>query len=251
MDLTIAKTNYAGGGFKYLKDDRGRNRMETITLDTSLFTKATHYANGVLAAGIALAKVTATSLFGPYAGDVQESVSIAVDATGGTWRINFQGETTADISATATAAQVKAAIELLNDVNVGDITVTGGPGNAGGTTPYVIAFTSTGQYGGLDAPAITTTVSGTPPLLTGGAATAAVTTTAGGSTASNGLQTCAGLLGDRNPINLVTVPALVVAQLQWEGDIIAANLPIAPGASGGGYIDDAAKAQLGRNFRWS
>lgn len=107
-----------------------------------------------------------------------ESASIAVDATGGTWRITIEGQTTADIAFNATAAAVKLAIELLPGIGPGDIkSVTGGPGVAGGGTPYVITWG--GRYQGKDAPAITTVVTGTPPLLTGGAATAAVTTTAG------------------------------------------------------------------------
>jgi hypothetical protein len=250
MDLQVLKKTFSAGGFRHLKTDVGIGDAETITCDVSLFTKATHYVDGFLKAGIVLAKVTSTGKYGPYAGDLSESVSIAVDATGGTWRINFQGETTADLAFNISAANLKLALELLDDINVGDIAVSGGPGNAGGTTPYVIAFTPDGQYGGRDAPAITTTVTGTPPLLTGGAATAVVTTTAGGSASSNGLETPAGLLLDRVPVNLVDVPTALVAALQWHGHIIEPNLPIAALATGGGFIDAHAKAVLGDRFRW-
>lgn len=252
MDLQVIKQTLFGGGFRHLKTKRGTDSQDTVTLDIASFTKATHWPNYFLPAGIVLGKIASSGLYGPYAGDIGESVSIAVDATGGTWRITFQGETTADLAWNITAANLKTALELLPEIDVGDITVTGGPGNAGGTTPYVIAFTPTGKFGGRDAPAITTTVTGTPPLLTGGAATAAVTTTAGGSTATNGLQTALGLLGDRVRIDPIFTPTVAVAALQWEGNVIAANLPIAPNATGGGFIDAVAQAALAKNgnFRW-
>ncbi len=47
-------------------------------------------------------------------------------------------ETTANISATATAAEVEAALEALP--GVGDVTVTGGPGDAEGSDPYQVTF---------------------------------------------------------------------------------------------------------------
>jgi hypothetical protein len=51
-------------------------------------------------------------------------------------------EITASIPATATAGQVQAALEAKEGVGAGNVTVTGGPGNATGSTPYQVTFTS-------------------------------------------------------------------------------------------------------------
>jgi len=153
----------------------------------------------VLQPGTVMALITSggdAGKIGAYESNVRaESVSIAVDATGGTFTISFGGETTAAIAFNATAAAVQAALELLEDIDKGDITVTGGPGSAGGATPYVIAFNVTGQYGQTDAPAMTTGAGS----LTGGAGTAAVTTTAGGATGTGATD------GRGDPANIVGI----------------------------------------------
>lgn len=105
---------------------------------------------------------------------VVETASIAVDATGGTFTITIEGLATAAVAFNATAAAVKTAI-LLNrpGVEPDDFEVTGGPGAAGGATPYVITW-SGAKYANQDAPIVTTGAGS----LTGGAGTAAVTTVA-------------------------------------------------------------------------
>ena len=115
-----------------------------------------------------------------------ESASIAVDATGGTFTITIEGQATAAIAFNATAAAVQAAVELLPGIGPGDLAVTGGPGVAGGGTPYVITWG--GRYQGTDAPPVTTGAGS----LTGGAGTAAVTTTAG--VAKNGADIIRGFV---------------------------------------------------------
>jgi len=72
-----------------------------------------------------------------------------VDATGGQWEIEV---TTVDpdtllpivasvpVGATDTAAAVQTALEGLGNVGAGNVAVSGGPGDAGGTTPYVITW---------------------------------------------------------------------------------------------------------------
>ena len=47
--------------------------------------------------------------------------------TGGSFKLTFETKQTAVIPWNATAAQVKAALEALANVNVGDVIVTGGP----------------------------------------------------------------------------------------------------------------------------
>lgn len=89
------------------------------------------------------------------AGQVNPSVKIPVSATGGTFTITIEGQVTAAISATATAAELLAALEALPNIDKGDVTVTGGPGDATGTKPYVITFVK-GKYSNGPVPAITT-----------------------------------------------------------------------------------------------
>lgn len=74
---------------------------------------------------------------------------VTVDATGGQWQIEV---TTIDpetllpivdsvaVGATDSAAVVQAAIEGLSNVGAGAVAVSGGPGDAGGTTPYEIVW---------------------------------------------------------------------------------------------------------------
>jgi hypothetical protein len=73
-----------------------------------------------------------------------EQQRLIVAASGGTYTLGFNGggslETTAPIAFDASAATVKAALEALPNVASGDVTVSGGPGNAGGTSPYTIDF---------------------------------------------------------------------------------------------------------------
>lgn len=142
-----------------------------ITIDTT--------TQKVFQPGVVMARILTgadAGKIGPYQGGgaVNESVSIAVDAAGGTFTITFEGATTGAIPFNAPAGQVKQAlIDASNSLGTYDVVVTGGPGAAGGATPYVIEFA--GAYGARNVPAVTTTATS----LTGGAGTAAVTTTAG------------------------------------------------------------------------
>ena len=98
------------------------------------------------------------------------AASIAVDATGGTFTITVDAQTTTAIAHDATAATVQAALEVLPSVGAGLVVVTGGPGAAGGASPYAI------QWSLGNAPAVTTGAG----ALTGGAGTATVTSSAAG-----------------------------------------------------------------------
>jgi hypothetical protein len=99
-----------------------------------------------------------------------EVQSITVDAAGGTFTITYSGQTTTAIAYNAAASAVQSALEALSNIGVGDVSVTGGPGSAGGATPYFIEFRKT--LGQTNVAAVTTGVGS----LTGGAATAAVAT---------------------------------------------------------------------------
>lgn len=50
----------------WLGSAHGAEATEPITLDVSTFTAGTHYPNGFIPSGVALGKITATGLYGPY-----------------------------------------------------------------------------------------------------------------------------------------------------------------------------------------
>jgi hypothetical protein len=66
MDLSIKTSTYTGDNQTWLASAHGTDDGVGITLDISAFTKATHYPNGHLLSGIAIGKITATGLYGPY-----------------------------------------------------------------------------------------------------------------------------------------------------------------------------------------
>jgi hypothetical protein len=123
-------------------------------------------------------------------GNSDETQAVRVDATGGAFKLGFGADTTADIPATATAAQVEAALTGLESIGPGGVSVSGGPGNAGGTTPYLVSFDG-GALAGTDQPVLKA-VSGGAPLSGGGAAVSVYTTSRGG----DGFEICQPAVGD-------------------------------------------------------
>lgn len=109
---------------------------------------------------------------GDVAVAVKEVQTITVDASGGTYTITWNGQTTSAIAYNAAAATVQAALEALSNIAPGDVVVTGGVGASGGGTPYTLTWSDT--LGNVAQP--TTNVGS----LTGGAGTAAVSTTTPG-----------------------------------------------------------------------
>lgn len=100
-----------------------------------------------------------------------EVQTITVDATGGTFTVTWGGATTTALAFNVSAASFTAAMDVITG-KVGRVVVTGGPGAAGGGTPYTLTW---GVWlGNVAAP--TTNVGS----LTGGAGTAAVATTTAG-----------------------------------------------------------------------
>lgn len=146
----------AGLNLAYRSDAVQRERM------------ATHLA----VSDALIASIADPSVWAPAASAFTSTkLSWVVDATGGTYTITVNGQTTAAIAHSAAAATVQTALETLSSVAVGDVAVSGGPG---ATAALVAVF-----GGALAATAVA--FSTDPALLTGGAGTAAVTTiTAGG-----------------------------------------------------------------------
>lgn len=79
-------------------------------------------------------------------GGVNEVQTVTVDATSGTFTITYSGQTTSALAYNVSAADMQTALEALSNLAPGDVVVTGGPGNSGGTTPYILTFGGTLAY---------------------------------------------------------------------------------------------------------
>lgn len=100
-----------------------------------------------------------------------EVQTVTVDATGGTFTVTWNGATTSALAFNVSAASFTTAMDAIAD-GTGNVVVTGGPGAAGGGTPYTLTWAA--RRGNVPAPTTN------PALLTGGAGTAVVATTAAG-----------------------------------------------------------------------
>jgi hypothetical protein len=85
--------------------------------------------------------------------DADEVQTLKVEATGGTFTLAWEGQKTSKIKWNASAAEVQAALEALENINPGDVTVTGGPGDEKGTKLYEVTFG--GRYENTDVAELT------------------------------------------------------------------------------------------------
>lgn len=144
-------------GFIFNSMSVGGGRADGFDVSGNGFAKA-------LLAGQALGGIT----------NEAQTVTITGTPTGGSFTLTFNGETTGTIVFNATAAAVQTALEALVGIEVGDVTVTGGPGPG---TPYVVTFI--GYYAGTNVAQMTAAHT-----FTGGTApNVAVTTTTPGADA--------------------------------------------------------------------
>jgi hypothetical protein len=222
--LTQTSETFQNEDQSWLGSARGTDSTRSVTLKTSTFTSGTHYPNGFLPSGLALALPTTGANAGfavPVAAAASEvqTVTITGTPTGGTFTVTFDGATSAGIAFDATAAAVQTALEALSTVNPGDVAVTGGPGPG---TAFTVTFG--GRYAGLNVPAFTASGSS----LTGGTSPGVTiaTATAGGSGVTDGSDVLAGYL-----FCTVKSPSSssvnVVAALLDTGRIVGSKLPIA------------------------
>lgn len=65
-DISPQITTYQVENRSWLLSQHGTEGPLSITLDVSTFTPATHYPNGYLQSGMALAQLAATGLYVPY-----------------------------------------------------------------------------------------------------------------------------------------------------------------------------------------
>lgn len=66
MNLAQTTEWFGNDDQSWLGSEHGTQATETIVLDTSTFTPATHYPEGFFKSGIALGQITAGGKFGPY-----------------------------------------------------------------------------------------------------------------------------------------------------------------------------------------
>jgi hypothetical protein len=111
--------------------------------------------------GSAASPVPAGTVLGEYGGN--EVQTLTITATGGTYTLTFNGQTTTAIAFNANAATIQTAFTALSTVGAGNATVTG-------TGPFVFTFQN--ALGEQDVSAITVGTGS----LTGGTATMAQTT---------------------------------------------------------------------------
>lgn len=138
--------------------------LDTASIDFGLESLATIAWAGK---GIALREVEiSASKTNPVVitGGTPEIHTVTVDATGGTFTVTYDGQTTAPISFDVTPAAFTTAMEALSNVNAGDVTVSNGVGGV-----YEVIWN--GKLG--DVNAITTNAGS----LVGGAGTATVVVT--------------------------------------------------------------------------
>lgn len=144
--------------------------VPTMTVDTTNLT------------GTGLVATVTNGTAGTRPQLVNEEQQIVVQATGGTYTLTFDGETTGAIAFDADAATVQTALEGLANIDAGDVSVTTAADGS-----LVVEFT--GQYAYTNVPTITTS----PTNLTGPAPAAVATvltpgTPPGAATTLNGIQ---------------------------------------------------------------
>lgn len=71
---------------------------------------------------------------------VNETQSVKVSASAGQFKMKFGANTTGNLAANATAETVRTALRALPSIGAEGVSVSGGPGDASGSTPYLVTF---------------------------------------------------------------------------------------------------------------
>jgi hypothetical protein len=100
-----------------------------------------------------------------------EKQAITVNASGGTFSLSIAGVPTEPIAFDAPASAVEAALAGVAPIGIGNVRVTGGPGDSSGSRPYVVSFT--GDLEGVNMAELVADGN----ALTGGAPSVAIATT--------------------------------------------------------------------------
>lgn len=167
----------------------------------------------ILPKGMVMAKITSggdAGKIGPYQGGTLQNevqtVTVTGTPTGGTFRLQFRGQETANIAYNAAAAAVQTALLALTNVGPTDLAVTGGPGPG---TPWVVTFG--GNLAGQNVDILTLSNNG----LTGGTnPTVTVVSTTQGGVASG-----AATDGREDPLNIVGINGTFLPWQLMERDV--------------------------------
>ena len=74
------------------------------------------------------------------ASGAQEKQRITIAATGGQFKLKYGGYTTADLPFNAKSSEVEDALSALPSIDPAPLLINGGPGDATGSSPYIITF---------------------------------------------------------------------------------------------------------------
>ncbi len=224
---SIATTSeaFGGGDYRWLASARGTESPKSATLDYSAFTEATHFPDGYFPSGLAVSKIAASGLYGPFGGGVpgtlNEIQTVTVGGSGLTsFTLTYSGQTTASIDDAATANDVEAALVALSNIAAGDVEVSG---PAGG--PWRVQFT--GTLAGTNVAAMTATP-------TGGSGTVTIATLVGGVSGLDGFVYHDVAVSGTND---------VTAAVLTDATVIAAYLPVSTGLTDGRYLCDTVAAE--------
>jgi hypothetical protein len=108
----------------------------TLALTILAFAAAIAQAE-TAAPGWEVTSTTFPTNLGPAVNEVQQ---LTVAASGGTFTLSFREHETQPIAFNAPEATVQAELQALPSIGAGNVTVTGGPGDLTGSTPYVLTF---------------------------------------------------------------------------------------------------------------
>jgi hypothetical protein len=78
MNLQQTVRTFGMDDQSWIGSSHGTQATESITLDVSTFTPATHYPAGYVKSGIPLGQITATKKFGPYDGAATDGREVLV-----------------------------------------------------------------------------------------------------------------------------------------------------------------------------
>lgn len=230
MSIATTTETFGGGDYRWLTSARGTEHPKSGTLDYSAFTAGTHFPNGYVPSGLAVAKIDSSGLYGPWAGTgTAEVKTFSRTSTGGTVVFVCEGATasvTVDASAAGfTAAAVLAGLYGLPQFGPDAIELTA-TGSAGG--PIVV----TGPDG-INLPPVTVNNGS----ATGGTVTVAETT-AGAPAASDGTQNTPLFVFHDVPLNgTADIPVALLDDVT----IDASHCPVSTGLVDGRYIANQAQ----------
>lgn len=98
-DISVSTVNYQAEKRSWLLGEHGSDQTLSVTLDVSAFTAGTHYPNGYFPSGLALGKITATGLYGPYSDAAADGREVAAGLLFSSVKVPDVAATTKDVGA--------------------------------------------------------------------------------------------------------------------------------------------------------